>query len=246
MRREYRKILTVILVIIIVAIICLLAYLGFEYYTQQKIKKDNEAAVDAFKEEVLIDAPDIDGSINTNTNANSNINMVEENTANSNPIGEIIEESNSSTNTPSGTKNATKRRQYKGFYMLGTIEIPKTGIKYTVLEKVTKKSLETSVAVQYPYENPVLNAVGNVVIVGHNYRNGVFFSNNKKLSNGDKIYITDLEGKKVVYTVYSVFQTAQNDTEFYNRDTDGKMEITLSTCTDASNDQRIIVLAAAE
>ena len=91
-----------------------------------------------------------------------------------------------------------------------------------------------------------MNSVGNVVLVGHNYRNGQFFSNNKKLANGDRIYITDLYGNKVTYIVYNVFQTNVNDTESYNRDTDGKMEITLSTCTDASNDQRIIVLAAAE
>ena len=37
------------------------------------------------------------------------------------------------------------------------------------------------------------------------------------------------------------------DTSFYARtaeDTGGLCELTLSTCTDASNDQRIIVLAA--
>ena len=89
-----------------------------------------------------------------------------------------------------------------------------------------------------------MNSVGNVVLIGHNYRNGQFFSNNKKLVNGDKIYITDLKGNKVTYVVYNVYQTSVSDTESYNRDTNGKREITLSTCTDASNDQRIIVLAA--
>ena len=105
------------------------------------------------------------------------------------------------------------------------------------------KKLETAITVVFP-ENAVLNTVGNVVLVGHNYRNGQFFSNNKKLTNGDKIYITDLNGDKVTYIVYKVYQTSVNDTSSYNRDTDGKKEITLSTCTDASNDQRIIVLAA--
>ena len=37
------------------------------------------------------------------------------------------------------------------------------------------------------------NEIGNFCIVGHNYRNGLFFSNNKKLEKGDKIYITDLD-----------------------------------------------------
>ena len=130
--------------------------------------------------------------------------------------------------------------------MIGTIEIPKTNANYPVLQDPpTVKKLETSVAALYP-QNAELNTVGNVVIVGHNYRNGLFFSDNKKLTNGDQIYITDLNGNRVTYTVYNVFQTAENDTSFFNRDTDGAMEITLSTCTDASDDQRIIVQARAE
>ena len=137
-------------------------------------------------------------------------------------------------------------KTYKGFNAIGTIEIPKTGVSYPILQDPpTPKKLETAIVALYP-QDATLNTVGNVVLVGHNYRNGQFFSNNKKLTNGDRIYITDLYGNKVTYVIYNVFQTGVNDTEFYNRDTDGKMEITLSTCTDASNDQRIIVLAAAE
>ena len=130
---------------------------------------------------------------------------------------------------------------YKGFYVSGTIEIPKTGLSCPVLEKPTRKALETSVATLWP-KDAVLNSKGNVVIVGHNYRNGRFFSNNKKISNGDKIYITDLDGKKITYIVYKTFEAAEDDTSFYNRDTNGAREITLSTCTDDSK-ARTIVLA---
>ena len=42
-----------------------------------------------------------------------------------------------------------------------------------------------------------INQAGNTVIIGHNYRNGLFFSNNKKLNNGDKIYITDNNKNKL-------------------------------------------------
>ena len=87
-----------------------------------------------------------------------------------------------------------------------------------------------------------VNEVGNTVLQGHNYRNGMFFSNLKKLSNGDKIYITDQSGRKVTYEVYNIFETGPSDTSFYNRDTAGLSEITLSTCTNDGN-RRIIVLA---
>ena len=89
-----------------------------------------------------------------------------------------------------------------------------------------------------------LNKVGNTVIIGHNYRNGAFFGSNKWLDEGDKVYITDDSGDRVEYTIYKKYLTEEKDYSYATRDTNGKREITLSTCTDASNDQRIIVLAA--
>ena len=125
---------------------------------------------------------------------------------------------------------------------MGTIEIPATGVKYPILERVTKSSIESAVAILY---GAGLNKEGNTVIVGHNYRNGQFFSNNKKLNNGDKVYITDTEGKKVSYTIYNKFETTPEDTSFYTRNTNGAREITLSTCTDDSK-LRIIIFAKAD
>ena len=69
--------------------------------------------------------------------------------------------------------------------------------------------------------------------------------NNKKLNIGDKIYITDTTGTKLTYTIYNKFETTPEDTSFYQRDTDGKAEVTLSTCTDDSS-ARLIIEARAE
>ena len=224
MRRGYSKALTVILIMIIVAVIGLLAYLGFDYYSKYRTNKDGEAFVDTLTDGITVDAPEA----NDNTiNANSTENII------------TTQTETNSVDTTSGGTTVKRRPMYKGFYTLGSIEIPKTNVKYPILEKVTKKSLETAVAVVWP-ENATLNKPGNVVIVGHNYRNGVFFSNNKKLSKGDKIYITDLDKNRVAYTIYNIFETSDTDTKFYNRDTDGKREITLSTCTDDSSARLII------
>ena len=217
---KYSKFLTVLLIIIIVAVIGLGGFLGYNYYKKYSTDKDSEKFVSTFTED--IGEPDQ--------------NIVPEET------GSIAENITSVDTAQSNGKMKT----YKGFNAIGTIEIPKTGVSYPILQDPpTPKKLETAIVALYP-QDATLNTAGNVVLVGHNYRNGQFFSNNKKLTNGDRIYITDLYGNKVTYVIYNVFQTGVNDTEFYNRDTDGKMEITLSTCTDASNDQRIIVLAAAE
>ena len=128
--------------------------------------------------------------------------------------------------------------------MIGYITIPKTDVKEPILDTVTPTSLNKAVAVLYP-SNPELNKPGNVVIIGHNYRNGKFFSDNDKLSVGDKIKIKDTSGTELTYTIYQKFQTTEQDTSFYNRNTNGAIEITLSTCTDDSK-ERIIILARVE
>ena len=90
------------------------------------------------------------------------------------------------------------------------------------------------------YYGPGLNEVGNTTIVGHNYRNGTFFSNNKKLVEGDKVYITDNSGNKITYVIYKTYTTAPEDSDYLDRDTQGKREISLLTCTDDTKSRLII------
>lgn len=217
---KYNKVLTVVLIIVVVAIIALLGFLGYDYYQKYFITKDTSDFVDNFEG---------DASISEDNNTNNT-----ENNGDENPLDQI-----EGTTTGSGTRT---KPMYKGFVVVGTMEIPKTNFKYPVLEKVTKKSIETAVAVLY---GTGLNQPGNTVIIGHNYRNGLFFSNNKKLENGDKIYITDNSGTKLTYTIYNKFETTPEDTSFYTRDTGGKPEVTLSTCTDDSS-ARLIIFARAD
>ncbi len=156
---------------------------------------------------------------------------------NTNSIGNTIEIE--SVNSNVGSNNTSKIPTFKGFNVLGSIEIPKTGINYPILERVTPKSLEASVAYYY---GPGLNEVGNTTIVGHNYRNGAFFGKNKQLKEGDSIYIKDNSGRKIKYTIYKTYTTTETDAEYITRDTNGAREISLSTCTDDSKG-RLIILA---
>ena len=155
------------------------------------------------------------------------------------------EGNNDKIETTEGTSSGGKNKvYYQGFVMLGYITIPKTNVKQPILDQVTPDSLNAAVAALYP-SNAQLNEPGNIVIVGHNYRNGKFFSNNNKLTVGDKITIKDNTGRELSYTIYNKFQTSEQDTSFYTRNTNGKAEITLSTCTDDSK-ARIIILARAD
>ena len=217
--KKLTKILTVILIIVVVVIFALLGFWGYQTYKKYFLEKDALAFVDNYTEDV----PEED----TNTS--------DDNTTATNPIDSIEK-----TNTVSGSGN--EMPTYKGFNVVGTIEIPATNIEYPILQKVSKSSLETSVAMLY---GAGINQVGNTVIIGHNYRNGLFFSNNKRLNNGDKIYITDNSKNRLTYTIYNKFETTPEDASFYSRDTAGKPEITLSTCNDDSS-KRLIIFASAE
>lgn len=205
---KYGNLLTVILVIAIIAIIGIIGFIGYNIYKKYYIEKGAEEAVAQFEDLVG------DGNSSTNKDDINGINDEDESTTSSNG-----------------------KTTYKGFNVVATIQIPKINLKYPVLEKVTKKSLETSVAWLY---GPGLNEIGNNVIIGHNYRNGTMFSNVKKLENGDAIYITDLSGRKVKYIVYKIYRTSGDDASYMTRNTKGKREISLSTCTDDSKARTIV------
>lgn len=218
---RYSKVLTVILVIVIIAIIALLGFLAFDYI--QKINTTKQAS--DFVE-------NYEGDINTGEQ-----NVIENNIENvtlDNTVETPIE------NTGSSGKS-TKRKWYN-YTVVGTMKIPSINLEYPIVEEVTGPALEKALVALYP-SGDNLNLPGNTVVIGHNYRNGTFFSNLKKLSNGAKIYVTDYRGKSLTYEIYNKFETSSTDTSFYNRDTNGLAELTLSTCTDASNDQRTIIFA---
>lgn len=224
---KYGKVLTIILVILVIAILIIGGVLLYNYVIKPKI--DGKRTIAAITE------------FDKNAPEDNNIGNEQENQI-SNNITEIIKPTE---NVPSnnGTQ-AKKKTYYEGFVMLGYITIDKTGVKEPILDEVTPEALEKAVAVLYP-SNPKLNKPGNVVIIGHNYRNGKFFSNNKNLSTGDKIKIKDATGTELTYTIYQKFTTTEEDTSFYARDTKGAIEVTLSTCTDDAK-ERIIILARVE
>ena len=124
----------------------------------------------------------------------------------------------------------------------GTIEIPKTDIKYPIIRKLTKKNLELGVVVIF---GAGINQEGNTVIIGHNYRNNMYFSQNKTLQNGDEIYITGTDNVKEKYVVYNKFEASPEDTSFYDINTNGEKVITLSSCTDDAKN-RVIIQAKSE
>lgn len=257
MSNKYGNFLTMFLVVLIVAILGILGYFVYDMLHSQSVNTNAQTALEQF-EQATAAAKKENSNLSTSKEGEKEKQNVVNTTNTDNttriPAVDVTNTTNTSLqdklnafdqylnqSQPVEPENTEPEKVYMEDYeVLGRIEIPKTKVDYPVLENVTKRSLE--IAVGYAY-GPGLNQVGNTTIFGHNYRNGLFFSNNKKLSNGDKIYITDASGEKVTYVIYHIYQTTPNDASYMQRETNGRREISLQTCTDDSSG-RIIIWAA--
>lgn len=213
-KTRYGNVLTVILVIVIVLILGLVGWFAYDMYKQNSANNKAHSAVDDFKKNVKTKVKDEERE--------GDAEFV---------IGNAV--------TSNNTTLGNKKIYLENYEVKGIIKIPKTGIEYPILSQVTKRSLELAVAILY---GPGLNEVGNTVILGHNYRNSLFFSDNDKLSTGDEVLITDQSGTTITYEIYRIYQADQSEADYMIRDTENKREISLSTCTDDSK-ARIVIWA---
>lgn len=215
---DRNKVTEIVLIVALCVIIIGLIIVGIFVFS-----KKNEAPQEETKEQTIIKS-----STQSKTNGDLNLSSID------------VQERNSSK----------KKKMMEDYEIIGLIEIPKVSLKSNILGETTKRSLE--IAVAQIYTTGGLNQPGNTVIYGHNYRNSLFFSRNDELTVGDKIFITDEStGTKKEYHIYNIFETTSTDTSFYARtgeQTLGKVEVTLSTCTDdaSQTDRRLIIQAREE
>ena len=224
---KYSKTLTIILIVVIVAIVGLLIFFGIDVYRKFYIETAAGEAVGEFENQVnrIATLPQENDTIINDIPPSVDLNTLYQN----------------STTDESNDGNA--HVQYMGYDMIGTIEIPKTDVKYPIIADYDMSINSLNVAIVKLYPSTIkLNEIGNTVFAGHNYRNGTFFSNNKKLQKGDKIYITDTTGRKVTYEITKKYETSTSDSSYMTRDTNGKRGIALTTCTDDTK-RRLIILA---
>ena len=226
--KKFEDVLTVLLVIIIIGIIALLCFFGYKAIVKNKTENEAAQAVEDFYK--TLDTDDDDESDNTSAD-----------------LSQFITDTDYSTDSTSG-RTKTYLDEYE---IKGTINIPATGIEYPILEKATVGSLAKAVGIleiatcdEITETVTDLNVAGtNALILGHNYRNGQFFSDNDQLELGDIIKITDQLGETVTYTIYNMYYTTADDISFLERDLDPDVrEITLQTCNDDSS-QRLIIWA---
>ena len=128
---------------------------------------------------------------------------------------------------------------YKGYPVIAKLEIPKINLETYVISEYSNQALGVSVTKFYG-GNP--NEVGNFCIAGHNYVTKNMFHDLKKLSIGDTFTLIDNNQQEGIYKIYLVETVEPDETQCLSQKTDGRIEVTLITCTTDSS-KRIIVKA---
>lgn len=124
-------------------------------------------------------------------------------------------------------------------FVIGIIKIDKINLNYPILSSISNDLLDISVC---RFAGPMPNEIGNLCIAGHNYVDYKLFSRVNELKKDDTIEIYDLDGQKIEYSIYDIYETNADDTSCTFQDTNGNRIVTLITCNNV-NGKRLIVHA---
>lgn len=113
------------------------------------------------------------------------------------------------------------------YNIIGKLNIPSLNIEYPILSTSSTALLKISLN---RYWGSYPNEVGNMVVIGHNYKNNKFFSNLPKINIGDVVKISDVNGETLDYFVYETDIIDPYDNSCTSQLTNGRKEITLITC----------------
>lgn len=142
----------IIIIMTVIAFISVIGYMAYYYISNYIALKEAEQAVDEFENKVMVVA-------------------IEEEETPKEGQTETLPTQETSTTNQSTTNKTSSTTKYKGYSMIGAIQIPKTKVKAPIVDKVTPNSIAAAVGTLY---GPGLNQVGNTVLAAHNYRNRNF------------------------------------------------------------------------
>ena len=228
-KKKLYKILFIISILLIISLFSFYAYSEYDKNRQEGISGDILSFLTK-KDNTIISENDNALVVKITQEATEDIEEVD-NT-------EEVKAANNSLQMATATSEyvASDGKKYEA---IGIVKIPKININYPILAQT--KNVEVMKVAQYKFWGANPNEVGNLCIIGHNYRRkGVFFSEVPKLTVGDIVEIQDLSQRTVQYEVYDLHTVDPNDRSDTTQYTNGKREVTLITCTDDVK-QRVIV-----
>ena len=150
----------------------------------------------------------------------------------------IIKDKYQITSLYSSSNNYTAIKLSDNISIIGLIEIPSINISYPILSESSEELLKISVC---KFSGPLPNRIGNLCIAGHNYKNSLMFSKLNDLNINDSIFITDLNNVRLEYSVFEKYIVKENNLNCTNNTKN--IELTLITCNDTNNKERIVIKA---
>lgn len=219
-------------VFLLFILISVCVYSEYARTEEEKMSKEIMSNMDIPEEDTTVAKKDILVVILNDNSEDSSDNIVSDDSKNKN----AQQEKNTNSNVQS-TKDGYR------YSTIATIDIPKINLSYPILDGESDSAEETEALLKISptkFWGPDPNEVGNFCVVGHNYRNSLFFSKVPTLEIGDIIQITDLSGKTIEYRVYNKYQVEPTDVTCTTQLTNGQREVTLITCTNDSK-YRVII-----
>ena len=120
--------------------------------------------------------------------------------------------------------------------VIGILSIPEIGQELPVIGKWSYSLLKISVC---RYSGPEPNGKGNLILLGHNYKNGSHFGRLDELKEGAEIRLEDMDGHARVYTVYDTEKISPTDFRALEK-FEGESALTLVTCTNSGNSRLVV------
>lgn len=231
--RRYSDFLTMLCIVFGVVIAGLTVYAVFYWYDNYTANKDAEELMAQFENSYIEEEPIENNQVNTEEPVEKPVEQPGE-------VNNIVNET-TKPNTSTGTSYGIGTYYKDKYKIIGIISIPALKIQYPIFNVDNTATLRVGTAAIYPANvEEALNKPGNVVIAGHNYRNSRMFSKLHTLKNGDLIYITNITGQKLKYTVYNNYTANEHDFSYATRDIGEGTEISLTTCTNNASTRTVV------
>lgn len=120
--------------------------------------------------------------------------------------------------------------------VIGVLNIPEIEMKLPIIGKWSSKLLKVSIC---RYDGVEPNTPGNLVIIGHNYKNGSHFGRLKTLEVGDEMFLSGTNGAQKRYVVYEI-DTIKPDNFEALESYRGECGLTLLTCYKDGTDRLLL------
>lgn len=122
--------------------------------------------------------------------------------------------------------------------VLGKITIPSLNIDYIILDEVSDENLDISIS---KVTGPDIHQPGNLVLAGHNMKNGSFFGKLNKANASTIIYLQNNSNITQKYKVEKMYTVKDTDLKPLEQNNTSDKLLTLITCTSNSTERLIVV-----